>query len=253
MIVVTACNERYLPGVVALWNSFKAHHDTKRHDFWCIAFGEMSLIEKLELEEIPYVHGKHVPIPEDLPAPGVWKDKKFDRFALQALYCRVVLPKVFSRADRILWVDADCNFVGSVADLDAFRMQGKAVGACLTARLPKIYKAMGKAGPVPLNIKTGTMLFDVKRYNQAAYPERMIEFIAEQGDKFDDSTVNCAVNWVIGDDVVRLPDTYSFNAKMLDPPSGAKILHWSICDPWDVTDKPKRIQDRIKEYWEPYR
>jgi hypothetical protein len=248
MIFVTAVNERYKPGAIALWNSFKRFHKSP-HEFWCLVFGSTELTMELAGKGMNVMQNPHYP-PVKLPAPGVWDAEHIDEDALKALYARLFLPEWFCDEERICWIDADSNFVRAASELDRFNMNGKSIAAPLTGKIPKIFKAMDEKC-TSKNIKTGTILYDVRNYLNRLHPITMAAFIKSHGDKFDASTCNCAINYIIKDDVEHLPDLYSYNAKRGMNPE-ARILHWSICEPWDCESKPLGIQKQIKKYWEPY-
>lgn len=254
MLIVTACNDRYLPGVVALYNSFKAHVNQERNTFVCLTFGNRDLKSEIESHGIETVH--NVPLFNELhlPAPGVWDNDKYDEDAMRACYCRIFLPVIFGWEKRALWVDGDCNFIRDVDELNDVKMHGHAIATPQSARQLKIFKAFKVKQTWP-NLKTGTMLFDVHEYNRRQHFVAMYTFIEEHGKRFDDSTVNCAVNWEFKGKAARLSDDYSFNAKTRPPNKGVKILHWSICEPWNadvMSEKPAMIQNNVKKYWWPY-
>jgi len=186
------------------------------------------------------------------PAPGVWDRDVIDDDALRSLYVRCVLPELFPDEERVVWVDADSNFFDNCGELEHFDMKGKVVAAPMTQKTPKIYAAMGK--PPRRNIITGTMMFDVPQYLDCGFSEQMMIFMDDYAERFDDSSCNCAINYILQgeENVIELPRTYCYNAKHGNPSPGAKILHWSICEPWDCGDKPQEIQRQIKKYWEPF-
>jgi len=254
MIFVTAINRRYMPGAVALWNSFKHYHKDGRDQFVCVAFGDASLGDELaatgmEVRLNPDVYDDE----QVFPAPGVWQRDVIDKDALRALYFRCVLPELFPEEKRVVWVDADSNFIDGCGELEHFDMQGKVVAAPLTAKRPKIYLEMGKPQKWK-NIITGTMLFDVQQYIERGFADQMMILMDDYPERFDDSSCNCAINYILEGErnVKELPRAYCYNAKRKSNPIGAKILHWSICEPWDCADKPQEIQNQIEKYWEPF-
>ncbi len=251
MIFVTAVNRRYFPGAVALWNSFRRFHNG--HEFYCIAYGDEQLVIDLAVKGMNVMHNSSFGDFDclKLPAPGVWNGEHIDKDALRALYVRMILPELFPDSERVTWIDADSNFIRACAELDTVDMAGKSVAASLSRRKPRIWKAMNK--PVGnTNIRTGTILFDTVKYRLLNYAAEMLTFVYEHGDKFDDSTVNCAFNYIVRNDCHDLGDAYSYNAKHGTVVHNARILHWSICEPWAVENKPERIQKAIAKWWEPY-
>lgn len=152
-------------------------------------------------------------------------------------------------------MDGDCNFCGDVDELNDFKMGDAVIAAPQTGRQHHIFKALGilQEGN---NLKTGTMLFDAERYRWRRHWDNMQQIIQTHGRKFNSSTVNCAINLEFnGEEVVRLSDAYSFSAKGRKPQPGTKIIHWSICEPWNdemMKEKPEIFRVHVNKYWRPY-
>jgi lipopolysaccharide biosynthesis glycosyltransferase len=255
MLVVTACNRRYFHGVRVLWNSFQKH-SAEGNEFWCLVFGDEELQNDLMALGINIMPNPQYPVGVPLTRALTWLNtERYDDDAIKALYSRILLPALFPNSKRVLWVDADANFLGSVSDLDNFNMQGNCVAAPLTNKLDGVHKAQGQSVARGQHIRTGTMLFDTQLFNKQGWLEKCFDVMEEQTDKIDGSAIEFVVNWVLRFKATDLPKIYSFDGKKDVVTKSVRLIHWSIMEPWNpkmMEEKPQNFKDKVEKYWRPY-
>jgi len=106
MLIVTAIDLPYLPGLIALYNSYL--HNASEHEFICLVHDPdtLSAVEKLN---IPY---KYIEWDKAFPTTAEWP------VAVTAMYSRLLLPEIFFEDPKILWVDADAIIVNPLPEFD---------------------------------------------------------------------------------------------------------------------------------------
>ena len=95
--VVTSSDKRYLPGVKALYASYLANAN-HMGDFYLLAHGDIEDFKEMEEKGIKILYNQD---PVDSPTSCNWPVK------LPAMYSRLLIPRLFSDYDRVLFLDAD--------------------------------------------------------------------------------------------------------------------------------------------------
>lgn len=190
------------------------------------------------------------------------------RHAMPAMYCRIMLNKLFPDRDRVFWVDADCIALRSFKELEDFDFNGHAVGAIDISKSldgnflsKRVNKSKNRPNGNSLGFKSfgcGVMLVDVEAWNERQITEKCYKYMNEC-DPRDEmlSVVQGVLIMVVKDDFQPIDeDTYLFNVKMYDPRGDTKIIHFPIMIPWcayDLARKPPEFRQQVNKYWEPYR
>jgi len=253
MLVVTACNRRYFHGARVLWNSFQHHHRGTADRFWCLAFGDEELVNDLRHLGMPVADNPVFPSDCVMKRELTWLNHNmYDDDAIKALYSRLMLPNLFPDSERVLWVDADSNFIGPISELDDFNMHGKVIAGPLTNKEDGLKKRTGRGGQ---HIRTGTLLFDTQKFVEGDYIEKCFDVMRHHSDLIDGSASEFVINYVFRNQAADLPKRYSYSAKRQDVGKGVKLIHWSIMEPWNAKHtepKPQKAKDQVERYWKPY-
>lgn len=106
MKIITAANASYLPGVIALYNSYLVN--ASKHEFICLVHTKEDLYTFTNAGiDARLVHWKI----EALPITQEWP------IAEKAMYSRLLIPQLYP--DEIcLWVDADAIIVNKLPELE---------------------------------------------------------------------------------------------------------------------------------------
>ncbi len=251
MLVVTACNRRYFDGVRVMWNSFKEH--CEGHEFYCLAFGDRTLQGDLESLGINVKFNPTYPPGTVLTRKHTWLWSRYDDDAIKALYSRILLPSLFLDHDKMMWLDADANFIGSIDALDNFKFHGKVLAAPLTWKIDGVRRVRGERHGE--HIRTGTLMFDAARFRDEGWLEKCYEVMNNEADKIDGSAVEFVINWAMRGQATELPTIYSYAAKNRKVHDGVSIIHWSIMEPWNeemMKEKKKFARQQVETYWKRY-
>lgn len=237
MIVITGCDQKYLPGVRALRNSIDKHADDI--ELWCLAYGDNELVGDLTSLGINVIVNPNFPEDTRFPIGGMWVGREED---MPVMYSRILIPEMFDDEERVMWLDADTLVKGSLDELLDFDMQGHPVA------MPPLKEDKWCAG---------VMLFDVQEWNDSNVLDEYLALMntykaAPRG------VVETLLNECLEGRIATLPEGYYFNAKKRDPDKGDRILHFPVVVPWDLSinlgkAKPEHIRKAVKKHWEPYR
>lgn len=95
MKIVTAIDLPYLPGLIALYNSYLEH--INKDSFICLVHDKETL-QKVQELNIPH---KYVNWEIELPITAEWP------ISSVAMYSRLLIPELFLEENDLLWLDAD--------------------------------------------------------------------------------------------------------------------------------------------------
>jgi len=273
LTVVTACEDKFMPGAIALHNSIKRNTPQGEIDFYCIYYGEDAspLIQKgIKVIDNP-------PYPDDIvfPVGGRWQ--KADgypaglnpsKYAMPAMYARMMMTKLLPDRERIFWVDADCIIMQSIEELNQLDFKGTPVaGPDITdeanGNFGSLYpnRAKGQRNGNSLGHKAfgcGVMLVNTKVWEEHQITEKCFELMKNCKARDEMlAVVQSILILVVKNDFVDLSmQKYLFDAKRYKPTQDIKIIHFPIVIPWceyNMSQKPDHFRENIKQFWEPYR
>jgi len=152
MHIVTAIDLPYLPGLIALYNSYL--ENASEHKFTCLVHDEDTLNKVKDLG-IPY---EYIDWDINFPTTAEWP------VASVAMYSRLLLPEIFPSDPKILWIDADAIIVNYLPE---FNIEDYPCGSVITSTT-----TIGSqvAGDIPHHFKhlpavqTGVLAFNTKEY-----------------------------------------------------------------------------------------
>lgn len=255
MKIVTGCDAAYLPGAKALLNSIRRHFVDDRFEYWCIAYGDVDLAKALEDHGYKVILNPPYPDGVNLMSGGWWKPEQ-----MPVMYARLLLPKIFSGDDRIMWLDADMIVKESLAEALDMDLAGHPVAGVLGE------DCIGRHWYPPVVDKrkrhgTGCLIIDVRRWNELRVTERCFDAMANppHPGSVPKGVVETILNHVLNGDWHPLDPSWDQNPKRADPPSGTKIYHFGCVMPWTedgpqgLSAKPPSFRTQARKHWEPYR
>jgi len=218
MIVVTAIDAAFRPGLVALANSIRAN--SPGVELHAYTFGEVE----------PVAGAKMIPAPNwdvHYPVSDHWPESS--RPSMFRLY----LPRLYD--ERFVWLDADCVVVGALDPLFELKFAEPVatvflpwstyeLGFCVPDVAPELRKIRN-----PFN---ATMVFNTAEWNRQGITEKCAAATHEKLTfRFVDQSV---LGYVLRGNFHRLDMRWSWfaNRGELVIPPDAKVLHWPGGMPW---------------------
>jgi len=268
LTVVTACDEVFSPGAIALYNSITRNTEQGEIDFYCMAFGGDEFCASLPMQVID---NPSYPEWQQFPKGGRWdagtmpdypEGMNPSPYAMPAMYARLLIPSLFSDIDRVLWIDADCLVMESMSELESFNFDGHCMASTditdqVNGNFDSLLSRHGRGNSIGIRAPgTGTMLFNIGAWNEKRISEKCFELMNTTADGEWLAVVQSAIILAVNGDFAVYGWEYMRDVKRAAPPQGTKIIHFPIVlpwDAWDVSRKPPAMQANIKRYWEPYR
>ena len=177
--IVTSADKNYLPGVIALYNSYV------KNARWYAAFYLLAHGDPKDFKNLPagiqVIYNKET---VKSPTSSVWPEE------IPAMYSRLLIPQLFTQYDRVLWLDADIIILKEIESLMNIDMQGYPCAACLPGGPynPSKYNLMAEQFEenVPQEfegvkaIQAGVILFDIKAWNKTNLTERITKLLLRE-------------------------------------------------------------------------
>lgn len=268
LTVVTACDEKYAPGAVALYNSINRNTKEGEIDFYCMAFGSEEFCNSLPMKTIKnprYPDGQNFPKGGRWSAnvmPGYPEGMNPSQYAMPAMYARLLIADLFESLDRVLWIDADCLVIDSLKELESFDFSGHCMASTdITEQLNGNFKSLreqhGQGNCLGIRAPgTGVMMINIEAWRSSKISEKCFQLMNDAVEGEWLAVVQNAIILAVNGDFAEFGWEYMRDVKRHDPPPGTKIIHFPIVIPWDSSDvkrKPPEMQANIKRHWEPYR
>ena len=266
LLVVTASNRKYSPGVKALWHSIQRNTPPGEIEFVAFAHGDDDLVKEWEDEGMTVIQNPSFPEGQRFPVGGRWAAGVWDKYpngmgadcpyTQPAMYSRLLIPQVFPDRERAMWIDADCIVHQSIAEMETFDFQGHPVASAVLDRSRGNWKSWEEKKQDPFTTHaTATFLINIPRWNELKITERCIELMntCEDGEML--GVVQSILLMITKDDFAEYGWEYLEEAKRIIPSSRTKIYHFSVMIPWceyDMSLKPEIFRQQVKKYWEPY-
>lgn len=237
LLIVTASDERFVPGLRALLASIRKH--SPQSPVCVLDCGIADATRRLLRRT--FGRAEFIPIFEstELPNPSVGS---------RATYARLRVGELFPSANRILYLDADTLLLSATGYLEALALPKEcAVAACLEPYTPTFeshngvldHATLGWPGLTPY-FNAGVLLIDVTRWNSLNIKARATEYLRRQDVRitlFDQEALNVSLasHWY------ALPQEWNVSkywtvegpkrwSKIL---AGARIVHFLSAEkPW---------------------
>ena len=203
-------NEKYVPYAgVSITSVLKNNQNAEAITFYILGEGlSNKAIETLN-QEVSSNHREIVYLDAD---NLIYKMKELDMPTYRGSYAanmRLFLDEVLNvSVDRILYLDADTVVNADLSPLFLLDMQEKTMGMVLDSlgEKHKLQIGLGKADEY---FNSGVILFDLKRWRQKEYSERIIKHVREQRNNYPAPDQDL-LNVVCHGDIFRLDIRYNF-------------------------------------------
>jgi len=161
--IVTGADYKYIPGVIALYNSIKANANISC-DIYLLAHGKKEEFKDIP-KEINIIYNAET---INSPASSEWPEK------IPAMYSRLLIPSMFIKYDKVLWLDADVIILKDLKPLFDLDLNDYPCAAALPSNLsrftfmpiqlekPEYYPEMTNI----LAISAGVVLFNINKWNE---------------------------------------------------------------------------------------
>lgn len=244
--IVTAANERYFPGVVALYKSFLRF--CPKYNFLALLQGGADLESKARGLKIPFLMNPVIPA-EKFPATA-----KRPEETAEVHFYRLAVPELSKNDSRSLYLDCDSVILKPLDDLLAVDFLEPVAATRANAALEKQIQGIG--GPTGYGFISSLMLFNHAEWFGQGIPAKCFDLMNNQPYYFktgDQAVLNAALykNWH------ELPwvwqphaghGTYESNKK------DAFVLHFLGTNPWeplaDHLVKPHKL--RARKIWQDF-
>ena len=242
MIVYTACNEAYIPGAIALHNSFRQHNDGR---FVVMYDGDdPSPLTRRGIEVIkqPVVDLPVIPVTDNRPEETA------------AVHCfRFAIPDL-TDGDRAIWLDADTLVVKNLQPLwDTEFSQPIAATdsnarlrqelACTDFSVPR--KTRFTTIPDAVGFITSLLIFNIPEWKKQNVMGQLQDTVANAPLHFKTGD-QALLNWVLYRKWHRLPPATQIHVGQPEacrfPPEQVYIKHFLGTNPW------QEIPDELQPY-----
>lgn len=242
MLIVTAIDRPYLPGLKALHNSYKAN--SPNLDFACMVYGDDELAAEVRDRGIEVVQNVHL----NVKLPTTWRHP----VESEPMYARLIAPRVFQR--DVVWMDADQVILKPLDELATMDFQGFPCAAVPATPMDRNIKGLPEKSPsgkrwdqIP-GIYSGLLPMRFKEWTEQRVMERCFEVM--ERNEFDFYyVVQSVLGYVLEGKFHHLsPDWQRFgNRTHAEIDAETKVIHWHGHgrNPW--TYPMRNI-----EHWEKY-
>lgn len=255
--IVTCCDQQYLPGLLALHESFK-RNSAEGFEFWAIVAGDEVFAESLRERGINVVLNPVFPVPDEqlavshrYPAP------------LPVYYWRLMVPQLFAQHARSVYIDTDSLILQSLKPLVDADMGEHPVGATRSnSSKGKEFGPPGEQGGKTdeFGPMSSLYVFD----HQQWFVKRVLERCCEAMKRADIEFYTIAqglLQFVLEDDWHQFPwetQAHATHDTFLSARSRVVTLHYMGTKPWQqfppgavVREAKRKARELWKEYAPP--
>lgn len=251
--IVTATDARYLPGVMALYNSY-LRNSKEGFSFHVLAYGDESLKSELDAAGIDTLLNKHIPDVKAFP-----KSKKYswyrNNIESAAMYARLLVPDLFPDSDYAIYVDADAiilkSLSGLLEDMGDFPVGATRCWSPMKADVP------GVGLDNVFGMMTSFLVFNVQAWRDQQTLKQCIHLMNTSKHHFK-TVVQGVLQLVIGNNYYQYPQYYQVqgghptNTQQM---SEAYFLHFCGTNPWEAFEPGMPQQPfklKAREIWRGY-
>lgn len=257
--IVTCCDRNYLPGLLALHESFR-RHSAEGFQFWAVVQGDEAFENQLRARGINVVLNPVFPVPDEQLATS-WRYPT----PLPVFYWRLMVPQLFAWCERSIYIDCDSIILQSLAPLAAVDMGEHPVAATRSnSRKGKEIGPPGEQGGKhgEYGPMSSLYVFDHQRW----FDKRVLERCCEEMQRDDIEFYTIAqglLQHVLGDDWHELAwETQAHathNTLLCAPREKIFTIHYMGTKPWQqfppgavVREAKQKARDLWKEYAQPF-
>jgi lipopolysaccharide biosynthesis glycosyltransferase len=251
-IAVTAIDEKYFPGLVALRNSIAAN--SPKTELHCICHGNADLARAIYDLGVQPVHPPYMDC--KLPTSSEWPNK------IPAMYSRLWIPHMteFSPARRTLWLDADVIVLRDLTPLFYMDMEGFTVASTVSddprGKPRMVHSMVNGLEHEKGNFKgltSGVILFDHDAYKDQRILKQC-QIIMNESELNLKFVVQSVLNLALRGEFLELDPMWQVQGNRkgmyLKVDMGAWIVHYVGVTPWGVLEVPHQIDNA--KLWRKY-
>ena len=221
MLIVTAANEPYYPGVFALWRSIQ--ENSPNHQLTALIYGSPDSRARMQAEclevGIDALNGPPVDCP--VLAKGAHENN-------DPMYIRLELPWLFEDP-RILWMDCDQIVTAPLDELDTIDLRGHPCGMVDT-QLGIKYQMKSNPNVDEFSNRRagfgGLILIEADTWNEEEITEKCYAMMQNRKDIEFTFVVQSVLNVVLDGNFCPLPACYQRFGNRDVIPDDAKVIHW---------------------------
>lgn len=231
MQFVTAIDEAYLPGLIALNNSFKANAGDGV-SLSCMVYGDSELVKKVESLGIDVI--ENFDIPAYLPVSEHWP------VASPAMYARLMVPLLYE--SPCAWIDADCIVLKPLSILGDMKFSNPVAGVVTsTSQIGQQVKGnLDVNGSLPA-IFAGLLVYNVEVWRKKRITEQCFEIMNSRRDLEFLYAVQSVMSYVLKGDFYHLDYSWQEFANRGKLSANCRIVHYVGALPWRDDMKNKDI------------
>lgn len=233
MLIVTASDDNYVPGVLVLIASASHHNPTAAFAVLSLGIGDDNRRRIAELGSELGIAIQLISAPLDAFEKLIVRRSHLTR----ACYLRLLIPSLFPDIGRALYMDCDMVVVDSLGELENLALGDQAIAAasCPTVGEEEVQATSKTKGTY---INSGLLVMNLDVWRRDAIGQRCLELLAARSRKFfcEDQSV---INIVCGNSVTILPARYNVYADITSYadvsllPSRPAVLHYVVRNkPW---------------------
>jgi lipopolysaccharide biosynthesis glycosyltransferase len=237
MRIVTAVDTKYIPGLIALYNSKVLH--APKDDFTCMVHDTETeaIVKDLGIETL-FVDRALLPT---LPTSQFWLEESM------AMYSRLLIPHMFTEPVSV-WMDADMVLLDALPEVD---FEGYAVAGSLDCsplignQIPDLLDDAVRFKPA---VNAGLLVFNRKEWLNQRIFNRCIELIKTTKYNYQ-FVVQSVLNLALEGDFKMLSGKWNVFAGMNSSiPPDTLVVHWAGVDyaPWT------RMEANFRALWLAY-
>lgn len=235
MIVYTACNAAYIPGVIALHNSFR---QTNEGRFVVLYDGDdPSELTRRGIEVIIRPSIDLPVIPQTLNRPDETAEVHCFRFAIPEL----------TEGDRAIYIDADALVMKNLQPLWELEFEEPIAATLSNGPLRK--EISGRGVPDTTGFISSLLIFNIPAWNEQRVLEKCQHIVANSDLKFNTGD-QALLNWALLGNWHHLPISYQAHVGRLQsysfPPDEIYVKHFLGTNPWDEIPEHLQPYDDLK-------
>lgn len=247
--IVTACDESYLPGLVALHNSY-LRHSADGFSFCAIIEGSQEFAEHVYHDL--GIHVFHAPVfsVANYPVSRVYPEP------LPLFYSRLLVPSLFQGKKKSIYIDTDSLILQSLQPLvDAD--YGDYPVAATRSNSPQSKEFVGGKEDV-YGPMSSLYVFNHEPWFEKRVLDRCVEVMENEPTEYI-TIAQAVLQWVVGDDWYELPwetQAHAGHRTWVEyPKKRIFTLHFMGTNPWDEYKNgivPTPLKLELRELWKTY-
>ena len=227
--IVTATDERYLPGVRALYNSYK-RHSAEGFSFHVMSYGDQALKVALEEMGLNVIHNHMI----DAVFPK--SERKYGHYRndieSSAMYARLAVPDLFKEYRHSIFIDADSvilkNLQGLIEDFDEHPCAGTENWSSMSHDIVGYKVDM-------LSIQAAMIVFNHEWWFKKDIYNKCLDIMRTSTYTFD-TVVQGVLQLVLKKDYYKYPFFHQVQGGHKTTPAKieeAYLLHFAGTNPWE--------------------